>query len=123
MIRAFLPTDLAELERLYHLYFEEYCDLPNFLNFICAFVVEDEQGVLCFGGVRAIPELITVTNMARNPSDRIKALYNILDASIFVAQKCGHEQLYSWAHGPKWIKRIKKNGFRPSTGQSLILDL
>jgi hypothetical protein len=123
MIRAFTPNDVTELERLYHLYFEETNDLPNFLNFICAFVVEDEQGVVSFGGVRAIPEIITVTNMTRTPSERIQALYNLLDASIFVSQRCGYQQLYAWSQGSKWTKRIMKNGFRPSDGQSLILDL
>ena len=123
MIRAFLPSDVTELERLYDLYFKEQNDLPDFLKFICAFVVEDESGVISFGGVRNIPEIITVTNMERTPSERIQALYNLLDASIFVSQRCGYQQLYAWGQGSKWIKRIRKNGFRPSDGQSLILDL
>jgi citrate lyase synthetase len=123
MIRSYHPNDLEELKRIHSLYFANEFDLPDFLDYVCAFVVEDEQGIITFGGIRDIAESVTVTNKNRNPSDRIKALYQILDASIFVAGKMGYDQLYAFSQNPKWAKRLMKNGFRPPQGQSLILDL
>jgi len=123
MIRAFSPNDMEELERIHQKHFKDEFDLPNFMNYICAFVEEDEQGILTFGGIRNIAECVTVTDKDRNASDRIKALYQIMDASVFVCNKMGYDQMYVWSQNPKWAKRLKKNGFRSPDGASLILDL
>jgi hypothetical protein len=123
MIRAFLPSDLEELKRIHAKHFANEFHMPEFWDYVCAFVVEDEQGIITFGGIRDIAECVTVTNKDRNASDRIQALYNVLDASVFVCQKNGYDQIYAWSQNPKWAKRLRKNGFRPPVGESLILDL
>ena len=83
MIRSFDPSDLDELKRIHSLHFKDEFYLPDFMDYICAFVVEDEQGIITFGGIRDIAECVTVTNKDRDPKDRIRALYQILDASTF----------------------------------------
>jgi hypothetical protein len=123
MIRAFTPADIPELERIHWKHFRDEFHQPDFMKYVCAFVVEDEQGILTFGGVRDIAECITVTNKDRDPKDRIKALYQILDASTFVCRSHGYDQMYVWSQNPKWYRRLRRNGFRPPQGQSLILDL
>ena len=123
MIRCYDPKDLDELQRIHSLYFKDEFFLPNFLKYLCVFTVEDERGIITIGGVRDIAECVTVTNMERHPKDRIKALYNILDASIYTARNLGYDQIYAWSQNPKWANRLKRNGFAPPVGQSLILDL
>lgn len=123
MIRSFLPSDLEELKRIHSLYFKNEFNLPDFLHYVCAFVVDDESGVLTMGGVRFIMECSIVTDLSRDPRDRIKALYQILDASVFVTKKYGFDQIYAWSQNPKYTKRLIKNGFKTPVGQSLILDL
>ena len=123
MIRCFTPDDLDELRRIHSAHFENEFFEPDFLRYLCAFTVEDEKGIITFGGVRHIVECVTVTNKDRNPVDRIKALYQIMDASIFMTKKYGFDQMYVWSQNPKWAKRLRKNGFREPVGQSLILDL
>lgn len=123
MIRAFTPTDLAELERLHQLYFKDKYELPDFMNMLCAFVVEDDKGVILFGGVRDIPETMAVTNMDRTVKDRGKALYQLLDASTFVCRNNGYDRMYIWTQDERYANRLRKTGFRNHDGESLILDL
>lgn len=103
--------------------FADEFPLPDFLDYVCAFVVEDEKGILTFGGIRDIAECVTVTDKTRDPRERLKALYQVLDASVYIAQKMKYDQLYVWSQNPKWARRLRRNGFRPPDGQSLILDL
>lgn len=123
MIRAFSPSDIEELKRIHYLNFADEFHLPDFMDYVCAFVVEDAHGIITFGGIRDIAECVTVTDKSRNPKDRIRALYQILDASVFVCRKMGYDQIYAWSQNPQWARRLQRNGFRPPAGQSLILDL
>ena len=122
MIRAFTPDDVRELERLYELHFKDDDALPNFLNYLCAYVVEDEKGVLTFGGVHDIAECVAVTNKDRSAKDRAKALYEVLDTSVAVCKEFGYDQMYAFIRDQKYAKRLLRNGFRLSYGQALIYD-
>lgn len=123
MIRALNPSDLDEIKRLHSLHFAKEFHLPEFMQYVCVFVVEDEQGIVTAGGIRDIAECIAVTNMERSPQDRIKALYQLLDASTFVCRQLEYDQMYVWSQNPKYSRRLMRNGFRLPQGQSLILDL
>lgn len=122
-IRSYETSDLEELTRIHHEHFKDEFDLPDFLDYLCVFVVEDEKGIITFGGIRDIAECVTVTNKNRNTKDKVKALYQILHASSYTACNLGYDQLYAWSQNPQWAKRLIKTGFRPPVGQSLILDL
>lgn len=123
MIRACTPDDLEEIKRIHDLFYKETHELPNFMNFLCAFIIEDEQGIVTAGGVRDIAEVIAVTNKTRDSVDRAKALYHLRDASAFVCKSQGYDRMHIWSQDPKYSKRLQKNGFRPAPGQSLIIDL
>ena len=123
MIRTLLPTDLEELERIHSLYFKDEFDLPDFKSYICAFVVENEHGIITAGGIRDIAECAIVTDLSRDPKVRISALYQMLEASSFVCRKSGYDQMYVWSQNSKYTRRLMRNGFRLPQGQSLILDL
>lgn len=123
MIRSLLPTDLKELERIHSLYFRNEFNLPDFMKFICVFVVEDEQGIITAGGIRDIAECVAVTNLSRSPRERLAALYQLLDASTFVCKRSDYDQMYAWSQNPRWTRRLMRNKFRLPQGQSLILDL
>jgi hypothetical protein len=123
MIRAFEPSDLERLKELHEKHFKYEFLLPDFMQFICAFVVEDDKGVLTIGGVRDIAECIAITDMDRLPQDRIKALYQLLDASTFVCKQSDYDQMFVWSQNEKYSKRLMRNGFRLPRGKSLILDL
>lgn len=123
MIRVIKPDDLEELKRIHGLYFADEFKLPDFFNYLCVFVVEDEKGIITFGGIRDIAEIVAVTNLERKPLDRSRALYRILDASAAIVGNLGYDQLYAFSQNPKWTKRLIRSGFRLPQGQALILDL
>jgi hypothetical protein len=123
MIRACTFEDLDEIKRLHEKHFAKEFNLPEFMKYICAFVVEDEKGIITAGGIRDIAECVAVTNMDRSPQDRIKALYHLLEASSFVCRRSDYDQMYVWSQNPRYSKRLMRNGFRLPQGQSLILDL
>lgn len=123
MIRALTPADIPELTELHARHFAHEFTLPEFMNYVCAFVVEDETGIITAGGIRNIAECVLVTDLSRDPRVRARALYQMLDASTFVCSKSGYDQMYAWSQNPKYTKRLIKNGFRLPQGQSLILDL
>lgn len=122
-IRAFTKSDLGQMEKLYDLYFKREYSFPKFMEMICAFVVEDEEGPIVYGGVRDIPETIAVTDLSRKPKIREEALYKLLDASIFVCKSNNYDQMYVWTQNYKYARRMLKNGFRHPDGESLIFDL
>jgi len=122
-IRALLPDDLKEIERIHSQHFAHEFTLPEFMSFVCAFVVEDDKGIITAGGIRDIAECVLVTNLSRDPRIRRAALYQMLDANSFVCRKSMYDQMYVWSQQPKYTKRLMKNGFRLPQGQSLILDL
>lgn len=124
MIRSLLPTDLFELERIHSQHFKNEFDFPKFMNYVCAFVVEDDKGkIVTAGGIRDIAECAVITDLSLDPRTRISALYQMLDASRFVCQRSGYDQMYVWSQNSRYTKRLKKNGFRSPQGESLILDL
>ena len=123
MIRSISPDDLKEVRRIHALHFKHEFDFPDFMNFICTFVVEDDQGIITVGGIRDIAECVCVTDMNRSPIDRIKALYQLLNASVFVCKQSDYDQMYVWSQNAKYTRRLMRNGFRLPQGQSLILDL
>lgn len=123
-IRSLEPTDLDFLRRIHEKHFGQEFVLPDFLHkYYCAFTVEDADGILTIGGVRPIAEVVTVTNKDRAPKDRLDALYRILDVSMFVAQKHDFDQLHAFVQDKRWSNRLLRNGFRPTKGQSLVLDI
>jgi len=125
MIRALNHSDLAELERLHSIHFANEFTLPDFMSYICAFVVTDDndRGIVTAGGIRDIAECVLVTDLSRDPRVRIRALYQMLDATTFVCKKSGYDQMYVWSQNPRYTRRLKRNRFRSPQGESLILDL
>lgn len=122
-IREFRPDDVEEVRRIHATHFANEFNFPDFMNYICAIVIEDEQGIITAGGIRDIAECVAVTNMYRSAHDRIKALYHLLGASKFVCKDVGYDQIYVWSQNFKYTRRLKRNGFKLPAGQSLILDL
>lgn len=122
-IRAFTPTDVEEVRKIHALHFAKEFNFPDFLDFVCAFVVEDDKGIVLAGGIRDIAECVAVTDLDRDPRERIRALYQLLEASTFVCRKMKYDQMYIWSQNPKYSRRLIRNGFRLPQGRSLILDL
>jgi hypothetical protein len=123
MIRACTYQDLAEIKKLHEKYFSEEFDFPDLMSYICAFVVEDEKGIILAGGVRDIAECTAITDQSRPATTRAGALHFLKDAATFVCRENGYDEMYAWSQNPKYSKRLVQNGFRFHRGQSLLIDL
>jgi hypothetical protein len=123
MIRACTHEDLEEIRRIHELYYKDEFDLPDFMNYLSAFVIEDEKGIITIGGVRDIVECTALTDKSRHPIDRFRALKLLLDASTFASRSWKYDQMFIWSQDSKYSRRLTKNGFRFAPGQSLIYDL
>lgn len=123
-VRSLEPSDIYKISKIHEKHFEKEFVLPDFLdNYYAAFSVEDNNGLITVGGVRPIAEVVTITDKDRTPTDRIKALYQVLDISIFIAQSRGFDQLHAFIQDKKWSNRLKRNGFVNTKGESLVLDI
>jgi hypothetical protein len=123
VIRACTYADLSEIEKLYEKYFKDEFNMPDLMSYICAFVIEDEQGIILAGGVRDIAECSAITDQSRPAVVRAAALHHLKDAATFVCREHGYDQMYAWSQNPKYSRRLIKNGFRFHAGQSLLIDL
>jgi len=125
IIRSIELKDLPEIEEIHRAHFKDEFELHDFLHkHLCAFLVEDEHGIISVTGIRPIAEIVVITNKDRRPIDRMKAFCQLFDASLYMTQKHGFDQLHAFIQDPKWSKRVQKSfGFVPTKGQSLVLDI
>ena len=125
MIREFRQSDVEKIRQIHENHFKEEFEFPDFLkNFLCAFIVEDDDGgIVAAGGVRTLAELIAVTNKERTPRERRKGLYELLAASIYVSEKTGHDSLHAFIQDPLWLHQMKRRGFAETKGKSLYIGV
>jgi hypothetical protein len=124
IIRSLEATDVTLLKEIHEKHWQDEFVFPDFLNqYHCVFTVEDVGGIITIGGVRPIAECVTVTNKDRDPKIRLEALFKILDASMFTAGRYRYDQLHAFVQDKRWSNRLKKHGFQPTKGESLVLDI
>lgn len=125
-IRAFELYDEIRVRDIHEKYFKDEFSFPDFFNkFLLAFVVEDDdKNIISVGGVRTILESVIITDKSFTPQMRMAAFEDMLGASAFAGRKHGYDQLHAFIQDEKWSKRLQKSfNFRPTKGQSLILDI
>lgn len=125
-IRALESKDIEEIRRIHSLFFRDEFDFPDFLKgYLCAFVVTNEkEEILVAAGVRTIAESVIVTNKSAqfDSIERRNALLRVLDASQFVCRETGYDQLHAFIQDENWLRHLERYNFRPTKGQSLVLD-
>lgn len=123
-IRDIHPSDLVQLMEIHGLYFKEEFTFPDFLNFLCAFVIEDEEGIITVGGIRNIAEVVMLTDKSRTPIQRMAAFHPLLSVYCNAGRRLNFDQLHCFIMDEKWSKRLQKTfNFRPTKGQALVLDI
>lgn len=123
MIRGMQPEDLEVLKRIHEENFSHEFLFPEFLkHYMAAFVCEHDGEIVCGGGIRLIPEVITLTDKRFSPRIRKKALLDIMQASYFVADKEGFKEMHAFVQDPTWIRHLLKVGFRGTKGEALVFS-
>lgn len=122
MIRCIEPNDFNELHRIWEKFYKNEFPFPDFIDkYLCAFVVVHDNKIISAGGVRTIAESIVITDKDLSVRERIKALYEILEASKFVTLRSGYNNLNAFIKDDTWKKHLNKHGFL--THQILSLEL
>lgn len=124
IIRSMREDDIDQLMRIHEKFYRNEFNFPDFLrHFLCAFVVIDNnERIITGGGVRTIAESILITDLDRHTRERMKALFKVLNASVFIARKSNYDQIHAFIQGD-WKKHLKKVGFNPAKGEALVLGL
>lgn len=123
MIRTICEKDIDEIHQIWERYYQLQFPFPNFLNYICAFVVTDNNDrIITAGGVRTIAELLVVTDISAGLFERNRAWREMLQASKFVALKSGFNNLTCFVNDERWasiLTRLKTDKFN----EEIVLTL
>jgi IMP cyclohydrolase len=124
IIRALQPNDIEQLKQIHIWHYRNEFEFPDFLNnYLCAFVVTDNNGrIISGGGVRAIAEAVVVTDKNRSVKDRRDALLQVLDASCFITKQADFPRLHAVTDDEQWAKHLENVGFH-SRGKLLAIGL
>jgi hypothetical protein len=123
-IRPLEDRDLPKVKEIHSRYFDGEFSFPDFSkNSLCKFVIEDDDGqIKCATGVRIIAEMISVTDQAITAREKRDILLQALNASAYMANKNGFNQLHAFVQGYTWNDILKKVGFRDCKGNALVID-
>ncbi len=117
--------DMEQARRIYQKHYADEFSFPDFAkHYMVKFsVVDNKDNVIIVGGVRALPEIILMTDKDADIMDRRTALLAALDFSIYNMQQLEHDSLHAYTKDQKWSKHLKRSGFRPIQGEGLILEI
>jgi len=123
-IRALKESDLPLLQQIHAQHFSEEFEFPDFVSkFLCCFVVEDDEGIVSAGGIRPILESVLITDLSKSVRVRRSALMNILSASNYFAKQGNFDQIHVFIQDQGWENHLRKIGFVPTKGNSLVLTI
>lgn len=125
MIRAIKKEDLEEVKRIHDKFYKDEFTLPDFVtNYLGAFVVEDEnKNIITVGGIRTIVEVIAITNKDFSHRQRRYALYNLLDASVYVAKQFNYDQIHIFIQDDTYKQVAENREFHSTKGHSLVMEV
>lgn|SRR5678816_909840 len=123
--RAITADDLYWAQETHRLHYAEEFPFPDIKKFDSAFTIstdEDDSPVIV-GGVKAIAEIIIITDKNFPVKDRREALYKTLEASAHLAHLSGFTQIHCAIQDPVYEKHLKKLGFKQVKGSFLYLNI
>ena len=126
IIREIRKSDYTRIKEIHEKFYKTEFDLPDFVEkYICSFVVvnEDNNDIICAGGLRKIVEAVLITNQDYSARTRKKALFEVLAANTYFAQKYDYHELHAFVQDPQWEHHLRKVGFNDTKGKALVLNL
>lgn len=119
------PKDLEVVKEFHEKFFKDEFEIPDFVNFHDAFIIEDghKNDFVLAGGIRPIAELVCVTNMDMSIKKRVIALKEATHVGMFCAARLGYDQLHCFVQGEGWTNQVQTFHFRPTKGTALVCDI
>ena len=123
IIRPLDNSDLQDLRKIHKKFYKEEFAFPDFdKHFLYAFSITLDGKIVTAGGVRTILESVILTDQSFSPRVRREALYQMLQSSIYCADKMSYEELHAFIQDENWLKILQKVGFKPTVGKSLVIN-
>ena len=123
-MRTLNINDINELKKIHSHFYEKEFEFPNFFeNYLCAFVVEDNDKIITAGGVRTIPEIILITDKDQSVKMRVSGLYKALQISNHICERNNYKHLHAFVQDDKWLGQLLRSGFRSTKGKSVVIDV
>jgi hypothetical protein len=124
-IRPMRETDINYLKQIHLKHYGEEFPFPNFAqNFPMTLIVENDHGkIVTGGGLKLHVESILITDKDKDSRERTRALLSALSCMSYTAAGAGHNQIHAFIQEPQWSAHLKKYGFTPAIGESLVLGV
>jgi|SRR5215472_7772932 len=113
IFRKMQPSDVPLIRALHELYYSEF-NFPDFLNYLNAFVIEDDKGIILAGGIEAIANTLLVTNQARSRVTIGRALVEAQQIALFTASRFGIKEIVAFVNNDEYAKHLIQHGFSES---------
>jgi hypothetical protein len=115
--------DVEQIQMIHEKHFRDEFEFPDFNRFMGVFIVENGDGIIVAGGVRPIAESVIITDKDIDVMNRVRALHKALDISEYITRSNGFNQLHSFVTEESWMTHLQRNGFIPTRGNALVLNL
>lgn len=125
-IRELRQEDATRISEIHSQFYHNEFDLSYLLDpkSLGIFVVtNDDDQVICVGGIKPIIESVLITDKNFSVRQRRSALIQILQAFLFTCSRLGYEQLHCFIQDETWLKHLEKFGFKPTKGKGLVISL
>lgn len=122
--RAITADDLYWAQETHRLHYATEFPFPEIKKFDSAFTIATDEDIpVIVGGVKAIAEIIIITDKEVSVKNRREALYRTLEASAHLAHLSGFNQIHCAIQDPVYERHLKKIGFNPVKGSFLYLNI
>lgn len=125
MIRALLKRDQVQIADIHNRFYKSEFELSELDRLTCGFTaVDNNDRVICAGGIRTIMEMLIVTDKESNLNERQVALYDMLTTAMNSTRSAGYKELTAFVQDEKWARYLIKHvGFKPTAGKSLVIGV
>ena len=97
---------------------------PDRKHLISEKVLEQDGVVLGYGQIKAIAEVIMVTNHNLPTATKAKVMRNLHDRAIYETSQAGFDELHGVMLDPAYAELMKKHfGYKDSKGKWLVLEV
>jgi hypothetical protein len=125
MIRALFKRDLDSVRKIHEQFYGSEFGISDLQGLTCGFTaVDDNDQVICAGGIRSIMEIVIVTDKNVPILQRQQALFDMLKTARNSTKEAGYRQLHAFVQDEKWERHlIKQAGFRHTVGKALVIEV
>jgi hypothetical protein len=125
-LRAYQPSDLAAISKIWEDHHSDYYGLPNRKSIIIDAVVEDDGRLIGYGQVRLFAEAMLFLDKDAPLRSRIQALQQLMREAFRGTERAGIREIYAFIQDPDFSLLMQKHFHFKTTdkpGELLVKEL